>query len=112
MVKYKDEPQISRVFHALSHETRRAVLIQLKSETCLSAQALAKPHNMSLPAISKHLKVLEQAHLINRKIKGRTHLFTVEPSSLKTAAHWIREFEYFWNQSLENLDQFLKKEKS
>ena len=76
-----------------------------------SAHDLAKPFAMSLPGVSKHLRVLENAKLVKRKIEGRNHLFTVQARQIHTASKWVSMFEIFWNEKLDNLEIFLNKEK-
>ena len=110
MVKYINTLDLDFIFTALSNPTRRGILLELQSGA-RSAQDLATPFTMSLPAISKHLRVLEKAHLIKRVVKGRQHFFTVEPKKLKEASDWVKKFEVFWNEKLNNLDLYLNKEK-
>ena len=83
MVKYKQD-NLDRAFAALSDSTRRAILARL-SEGEAQVTELAEPFGISLPAVSKHLKVLEKAHLITRHIDGRVHRFHVNPEPLQQA---------------------------
>ncbi len=106
MVKYSDE-QLDGTFAALSDPTRRAILAQLaKGEA--QAGDLAAPFSISLPAVSKHLKVLEKAQLIRRRRAGRTHLFTVNPRPLKMAVSWVEQYRGFWEQQLGGLERYLE----
>jgi len=109
MVKYKSSQSLDFVFMALANPTRRNILLHLRTGTC-SARQLARPFNISLPAISKHLKVLENARLVKREIHGRQHLFTVRPKKLKEALSWVSKFEKFWAEKLDNLEHFLDQE--
>lgn len=109
MVKYNSN-QLSAVFSALSDETRRGIIASLAKQT-LSAQELAAPYSMSLPAISKHLKVLENADLVHREIKGRQHIFSLNVNSLVSANEWLEHHQQFWQKSLAKLDTYLKETK-
>lgn len=102
--------ELDFVFQALSDRTRRA-MVQRLSHGKSSAAELAAPHDMSLPAISKHLKILERAELVQRKVKGRTHEFTLNLPRLQQANQWILEQQKFWETSLGNLEKYLTQEK-
>ena len=110
MVKYTSSLDLDFVFMALANPTRRRILLSLMGGG-KSAQNLAEPYEMSLPGVSKHLQVLEKAQLIERQIKGRHHIFSVKIEKMKAASLWVNKFEVFWNEKLENLETFLKKEK-
>jgi DNA-binding transcriptional ArsR family regulator len=100
--------QLDRTFAALADPTRRLILRQLaKGDQCVTD--LAKPYSMSLPAVSKHLRVLERAGLIHRRRKGRVHRLNLEAAPMKEAAQWIEEYRQFWEQSLDRLGEYLKK---
>ncbi len=71
---------------------------------------LAAPHRMSFAAASKHVKVLEQAGLVRRRVQGRTHVCRIEPAALATADAWLRFYERFWMEQLELLGEVLRKE--
>ena len=73
-----------------------------------SVTELAEPFDMSLPAISKHLRVLEKAGLLARRREGRVHRCSMDPKPLKSAADWIIEHQRFWEQSLDRLAQYLE----
>lgn len=107
MVKYSDE-SLNHTFAALSDPTRRAILARL-SEGEAQMTELAEPFGMSLPAVSKHLKVLEKANLIQRKIDGRIHRFSVKPEPLISAKSWIETYQQFWDSQLDALGDFLEK---
>ena len=69
---------------------------------------LARPYSMSLPAVSKHLRVLENAGLVRRRRNGRVHSLKLEAAPMKAAAQWIEEYRRFWEQSLDRLDEYLQ----
>ncbi len=94
---------LDRVFFALSDGTRRAILSRL-SEGSTTIGELAEPFEMSSPAISKHMKILEKAELIERRIEGRQHHCTLATGALKTAENWINFHRKFWEGRLDALD--------
>ncbi|MBV9387595.1 MAG: winged helix-turn-helix transcriptional regulator [Chroococcidiopsidaceae cyanobacterium CP_BM_ER_R8_30] len=99
--------QLSVTFAALADPTRRAILAHLaKGEA--SVTELAKPFNMSLPAISKHLKVLERAGLITRGREAQWRPCRLEAEPLKDAATWIEQYRQFWEGNLDRLDEYLQ----
>ena len=106
---------LSSTFAALADPTRRAILARLASGEA-SVTALAEPFDMSMPAISKHLKVLERAGLIARSRDAQYRPCHLEPTPLKEVAEWVDEYRRFWEESLDRLDQYLRelqtKEKS
>jgi DNA-binding transcriptional ArsR family regulator len=102
---------LSETFSALADPTRRAILARLaRGET--SVTELAKPFEMSLPGISKHLKVLERAGLIARGREAQWRPCRLEAQPLKEAAHWIEHYRRFWEQSLDRLEEYLKELKT
>ena len=108
MVKYYP-PALNRTFAALADPTRRRILEQLaRGARCVTD--LAKPHAMSLPAVSKHLRVLETAGLIRRKRYGRVHELRLDALPMKKAAQWIEEYRRFWEGSLDRLADYLEAE--
>jgi DNA-binding transcriptional ArsR family regulator len=109
MVKYYSE-QLDRTFFALSDPTRRAIIGNLAAKGTCSVLELAEPFNMSLPAISKHLKLLENANLISRERKGRVHYLRLCGGPMSEASEWLAAYEIFWNRQLEALEQYLKNE--
>lgn len=98
--------QLSQVFSALADPTRRAILAQL-AERDVTVTELSAPLPMSMPAVSRHLKVLEQAALISRRRSGKWRASHLEPAPLREAADWINRFGGFWNTSLDHLDVHL-----
>ena len=100
--------QLSVTFAALADPTRRAILAHLaKGEA--SVTELAQPFQMSLPAISKHLKVLERAGLITRGREAQWRPCRLEAEPLKDAATWIEQYRQFWEENLDRLDEYLQK---
>lgn len=98
---------LNQVFGALADPTRRGILELLsKSDRC--AGELAKPYDMSLPAISQHLRVLERAGLIHRTRVGRIHQLRLETKRLKQAEAWIEEHRRAWEDRLDRLEDYLK----
>jgi DNA-binding transcriptional ArsR family regulator len=97
--------QLTTTFAALADPTRRAILARLASgET--SVTELAEPFEMSLPAISKHLKVLERAGLLERQIDGRVHHCRLDPKAMQDASMWIEEQRRFWEAAFSRLDEY------
>ena len=101
--------QLSRTFAALADPTRRAILARL-SQGEASVSVLAKPFlkKMSLPAITKHLKVLEEAHLITKTRQAQWRPCTLNAEALKDAADWMEPYRQFWEESFDRLDEYLK----
>ena len=97
---------LSATFHALSDPTRRAILARLAlgEET---VNELAEPFEMSLPAVSKHLKVLEQAGLISRGRDAQFRPCKLEPLALKSVDEWLEEYRRLWDQRLDRLETYL-----
>ncbi len=107
MVKYSDA-ELNKVFHALSDTTRRAILARL-SNGDVAVTELARPFDMSLPAISKHLSVLEKAGLLQRHKDGRIRRCQLIAGPLETAADWIKFYRQFWEAQLDSLTDYLEK---
>ncbi|MBI3408659.1 MAG: helix-turn-helix transcriptional regulator [Planctomycetes bacterium] len=100
-------PRLDRVFHALAHPARRAMLRRLAvGEWNLSE--LAAPLRMSFPAASKHVRVLERARLVRRRVVGRTHLCRIEAKPLAEANRWLEEYRRIWEGNFERLDVLLE----
>ena len=98
--------RLSRTFSALADPTRRAILARLASGEA-SVSELAAPFEMSLPAISKHLKVLERAGLIARGRAAQWRPCRLQPHPLKGAADWLEHYRRFWEQRLDRLEDYL-----
>jgi DNA-binding transcriptional ArsR family regulator len=99
--------QLSATFAALADPTRRAILARLASGEA-SVKELAQPFQISLPAISKHLKVLERAGLIERGRKAQWRPCRLEASPLKEVADWVEHYRQFWEESFDRLDDYLR----
>jgi DNA-binding transcriptional ArsR family regulator len=108
MVEYQ---QLDTVFHALGDATRRRMLRDLAGGE-RSVGELAAPFDMSLAAASKHIKALERAGLVRRRVQGRTHLCRLEPRPLEDAHEWIGFYERFWNSRFDVLESLLRQETS
>jgi len=98
---------LDNTFAALADPTRRAILSRLALGEA-NVTELAEPFAISLPAISKHLRVLEQAGLLERRKEGRTHQCSLRTEPLGEAAEWIAQARRFWGEQLDALTQFLE----
>src|SRR5919205_104498 len=107
MVKYSART-LDRTFAALADPTRRRILAHL-ARGDRRVTDLARPHAISLPAVSKHLRVLEKAGLLRRRRYGRVHEMQLEAKPLKQAAKWVEEYRKFWEGSLDRLAAYLEK---
>src|SRR6202040_191955 len=101
MVNYNE--RLDRTFAALVDPTRRAILARLEREDGASVSALAQPFVIKLPAVMKHLDVLDDAGLITRSKVGRTVTVRLSPEPLREAMDWLRRYERFWSASLDRL---------
>jgi len=99
-------PNLDRVFHALAHPARRAILRRL-SDREQNLSELSAPLKMSFPAASKHVRVLERARLVRRRISGRTHVCRLDASPLKQVAEWTEGYRQSWEKRFEALDDLL-----
>jgi DNA-binding transcriptional ArsR family regulator len=95
--------RLDRTFAALVDPTRRAILARLEREDSASVSALAKPFAIKLPAVMKHLDVLDSAGLITRSKVGRTVTVRLCPEPMREAVDWLRRYERFWSASLDRL---------
>jgi len=102
-------PPLDSVFHALGDATRRQMLRELAGGERTVGQ-LAQPFAISLQAASKHIKALENAGLIRREVRGRTHLCRLEPGPLANAHQWLGFYERFWTDRLDVLERLLRQE--
>ncbi|HAV76218.1 MAG TPA: transcriptional regulator [Anaerolineae bacterium] len=100
---------LDTTFSALSDPTRRAIVSQLAAGEA-SITALASPFNMSLPAVTKHIRVLEQAGLLTRKKKGRVQYCRLNAEPLRDAAQWLAFYQQFWDAKLDALANFLEED--
>lgn len=105
-----NEDHLNDIFHALSNPTRRDMvhMMSLKERTI---SELSEPFDMSLAAISKHIKVLERANLVERIVSGRTHICRLNTESLSQATEWLHFYEKFWNNRFDLLENELLKAK-
>lgn len=106
MVEYKSQ-QLDEIFLALADPTRRDMLAQLANGPC-SVGELAEPYDMSLAAASKHIKMLERAGLIDRQVQGRIHVCRLDARPLHGGMEWIRHYQRFWNERLDQLQALLE----
>jgi DNA-binding transcriptional ArsR family regulator len=95
--------QLDRTFAALVDPTRRAILARLAQEQNASVSDLARPFSIKLPAVMKHLDVLDEAGLIVRTKKGRTVMVNLSPGPMREAIDWLSRYERFWSKSLDRL---------
>ena len=99
--------RLSATFAALADPTRRAIIARLASGEC-SVTELAEPFDMSMPAVSKHLRVLEQAGLIVRRREAQWRPCRIEAAPLKAVADWAEHYRHLWEGRLDRLDAYLK----
>lgn len=99
--------RLSKTFSALADPTRRKILARLMAGVT-TVNALAAPHDMSLPAISKHLKVLERSGLITRHREAQTRPCQLKAAPLKDAVDWLEGYRRHWEESFDRLDEYLK----
>src|SRR5271169_6577911 len=104
------QEKVTAIFAALADPTRRRILVRLSTGGEGPVTALAKPFRISLPAVSRHLRVLEKARLIHRRRQGRVHLIRVRPDGFKQARDWIAQLAAGWSFSFDALDELLKDE--
>ncbi len=105
MVEYSSNI-LDRTFGALADPTRRRILAQLtKGEECVTN--LARPHAMSLAAVSKHLIVLERAGLVKRRREGRVHSLALEAKPMQEAMGWLERYRKFWEANLDQFEKYL-----
>lgn len=109
MSKLIDEdhsPLLDAAFFALSDPTRRAILARL-AEGEATVGTVAEPHDMAMPSISKHVKVLERAGLIERRVRGREHWLRLAPEGFATPTEWFTHYQQFWSGSVDRLERLL-----
>ena len=114
MVEYPqliDSPELDGVFHALSDSTRRSILRGIAGSPKTVSQ-IAKPFQMSLAAVSKHLKVLERANLIARRKQGSFQYVRTNARPMKRAQRWLSYYEQFWNERLDQFEQYFNDKKT
>jgi DNA-binding transcriptional ArsR family regulator len=109
MVKYPSD--LDSTFGALADPTRRAILATLILGQA-SITELAKPHRMSLPAVMKHVRVLEEAGLVSQKKIGRTRRCQLAAQPLKEAEQWLSQYRAFWEGTFDSLERYLSQEEN
>src|ERR1700733_3377043 len=102
--------QLTAVLTAISNPTRRAIIGQLASRPARFLD-VAKPHDTALNAVTKHLKMLERAGLIEKKRQGREVLISFQPAPLREVAGWVHHYEKFWNKQLDEFAMFFRNKK-
>jgi DNA-binding transcriptional ArsR family regulator len=102
--------QLSDVLTAISHPTRRAIIGQLANGPARFLD-IAKPFDTALNAVTKHLKLLERAGLIEREKRGREVLISLRGEPLREVAGWVHEYERFWNERLDQFEQHFRNKK-
>ena len=101
------DDRLDAVFHALGDRTRRALLTRLTRTPAMITE-LARPFAMSLPAVSRHVRVLEQAGLIVRTVDGRVHRCALNGAPLGSVAAWLRHYRRFWEGNLDTLARYVE----
>ncbi len=109
MVEYIDEVKLSRLLKAVSDSTRRSLLTRLCQQGATRVTDLANQYDMSLNAISKHIKVLEVAGLVKRTTLGRTHLIEADLERVELMSNWFASLKSIWALSLDRLEDVLNK---
>jgi DNA-binding transcriptional ArsR family regulator len=107
MVNYQE--RLGRTFAALVDPTRRAILAQLERQDGASVSELAEPFPIKLPAVMKHLDVLEEAGLVSRTKSGRTVTVRLRTQPMREALDWLRHYERFWSNSLNRLADYAER---
>lgn len=105
-----NESNLDKVFSALSDSTRRGMLAQLANGEA-NVSELARPYDMSQPAISKHLRVLERAGLIEKTRRGREHFVRAVPGPAEQAGGWIAYYARIWKQQFDAVEKYLNTKK-
>jgi DNA-binding transcriptional ArsR family regulator len=100
------EQQLDLLFRALGDQTRRSLLARLADKPAMVTE-LAEPFAMSLPAVSRHIRVLESAGLVRRAIDGRVHLCSLSAEPLKNVEVWLRQYRRFWEGTLDSLARYV-----
>jgi len=101
--------ELDLLFHALGDRTRRALLASLAEKPAMITE-LAEPFAMSFPAVSRHIRVLERAHLVVRNVDGRVHHCSLDLAPLKTVEAWLRHYRRFWEGKLDALARYVEGE--
>ena len=101
------EVQLDLLFHALANRTRRDLLARLCAGSATMTE-LAAPYDMTFPAVSKHVSVLEAAGLVTRTVEGRVHRCALQPGPLQDAEGWLATYRGYWDQHLAQLAQYVE----
>lgn len=104
---YQRRTTLDAVFGALADPTRREIVRRLAAKPDMPLAELAAPFRMSLPAVSKHVGVLERAKLVRRTRRGRVSYCRVNPERMADAANWLETYRPFWEHQLDRLEEFL-----
>jgi len=108
MIEQINEEQLTNILKAMSDTTRRSLLTQLCQQGTSRVTDLANYYDMSLNAISKHIKVLEKAGLVTRKTMGRTHMIEADISRINLVEDWFKALKSIWELRLDKLDEIMK----
>jgi DNA-binding transcriptional ArsR family regulator len=106
LVKYADQ-RLDAVYSAVSHTARRRIIERLRAGEATVSE-LAEPFAMSLPAVSKHIRVLESAGVVRRSVDGREHRISLQAAALEPAAGWLETYRAFWESRLDLLEASLR----
>ena len=106
--KNSTEDRLDLLFRALGDRTRRALLDRLAEKPAMVTE-LAEPFEMSLPAVSRHIRVLERARLVVRHVDGRVHHCSLDLEPLKTVDEWVRHYRRFWEGNLDALARYVER---
>jgi DNA-binding transcriptional ArsR family regulator len=109
-VNYQE--RLTRTFAALVDPTRRAILARLERTDGVSVSELAQPFAIKLPAVMKHLDVLEEAGLVTHSKSGRTVTVRLRPQPMRAAMEWLRRYEHFWSASLDRLAAYAESQET
>ncbi len=109
-ISHYHDNRLDGVFQALSHPTRREIVSMLSTKPYTIGE-LVPEFDMSFNAVSKHIKILERAKIIDREIKGRTHLCRLNPAALDEAHSWLGGYEQFWQSRLDALENIFENSK-
>ena len=105
MVEYRR--RLDRTYGAISHPVRRDILSRLRKGRAKVTE-LAAPFAMSLAAVSKHIRVLEDAELVRRRVIGRDHYLAINAKPLRAASEWLADYRVFWDRRLDRLQELLE----
>ena len=107
MVELQTDAQLNSVFHALADPTRRAIISHLSNSGESTISELSAPFSMSFAAVSKHIRVLERAGIVERQVRGRQHFCRMHGSALMSANDWLAYYAAFWQQRLDALGELV-----